>query len=251
MLKVRLIARLDIRNEYLIKPVRYEGVRRVGDPAEYAERYDAEGIDELFYVDVVASLYGRNGLHGLIRLATEHAFVPVTVGGGIGSVDAAQGCFRAGADKVAVNSAAIRRPALIGDLARKYGAQAVVLLLDAKRKDGSRMAYCDGGRQPTGRDAIAWAREAVDRGAGEILVTSIDHEGVRAGFDLDLVGEVATLPVPVIASGGFGAPPDAVAAYRAGASGVAVAGALHYGKTTINEIRQALSEAGIAVRKVA
>ena len=251
MLKFRLIARLDIRNEYLIKPVRYEGVRRVGDPAEFAERYDVAGVDEILFLDTVASLYGRSSLPHFVARTAERAFVPLTAGGGVRTVDHAGELLRRGADKIAANTAFVGRPALITELAAKFGSQAVTLQLDAKRKGTSWEAYCDGGRQPTGRDAIAWAREVVDRGAGEILATSIDHEGVRAGFDLDLVGEVATLPVPVIASGGFGAPPDAVAAYRAGASGVAVAGALHYGRATINEIRQALSEAGIAVRKVA
>lgn len=156
--------------------------------------------------------------------------------------------LRDGADKIVLNTAATQRPGLIDELARKFGSQAVVLQLDAKRKNGGWEAYCDGGRQPTGRDAIEWAREAVDRGAGEILATSIDHEGVRAGFAFDLTEAVATVSVPVIASGGFGAPHHAVEAYEAGASGIAIASALHYNKTTINEIREALRHAGIAVR---
>lgn len=248
LLKFRIIARLDVRNEYLISRVRFEGVRKVGYPVEFAESYDAQAADEIFYLDAVASLYGRNSLSDLVRRGTECAFVPVAVGGGITSIDQARLLFDAGADKVAINTAAIYRPGILTDLARKFGSQAVVLQLDAKRRNGGWEAYCDGGRQPTGRDALEWATEAVDRGAGEILVTSIDHEGVRAGFALDLIGAVARLPVPVIASGGFGVPHHAVEAYETGVSGVAIAGALHYGKTTINEIREALRQAGIAVR---
>lgn len=251
MLKFRIIARLDCRNECLIKPIRYEGVRKVGDPAEFAERYNSNGIDELVFMDAVASLYGRNSLAGVVENAGEFAFCPLSVGGGIRSIDDARALFLAGADKIILNSAAVYGGELITELAHKFGSQAVTLQLDAKRKNGGWEAYCDGGRQPTGRDAIEWAREAVDRGAGEILVTSIDHEGVRAGFDLALTGETASLPVPVIAAGGFGAPFHAVEAYEAGASGVAIASALHYGTTTINEIREALRQAGAAVRKAA
>lgn len=250
-LKFRLIARLDVRNEYLISRVRFEGVRKVGDPEQRALEYDRAFADELVFLDAVASLYGRSSLYGVVSRVAEVAFVPCTVGGGLSNVSGCRELFYGGADKVAVNTAALQSPRLLTDIAQKYGSQAVVLQLDAKRKNGGWEAYCDGGRQPTGRCALDWANEAVDRGAGEVLVTSIDHEGVRAGFDLDLIGEIAVLPVPVVASGGFSAPHHAVEAERAGASGVAIASALHYGKTTIKEIRQALSEAGIAVRRAA
>lgn len=248
-LKFRLIARLDVRNEYLISRVRFEGVRKVGDPAEFAKRYDAQGIDEILYLDAVASLYGRNGLHQLVSDSTDRAFVPLSVGGGIRCRDDCRRLFDSGADKIAINTASVERPDIVTELAEKFGSQAVVLQLDAKRKNGGWEAYCDGGREPTGRDAIEWAWEAVDRGAGEILVTSIDHEGTRAGFDVELLEHLAPVPVPLVCSGGFGAPHHAIEAYEAGASGVAIASALHYGKTTIKEIRQELSEAGIAVRK--
>lgn len=248
MLTFRLIARLDVRNEHLIKTIRLEGVRKVGDPADYARKYDAQGIDEILYLDVVASLYGRNSLGALVRKTADECFVPVTCGGGINNADMARRLLAHGADKVALNTAATLRPDLIRTLSRKFGSQAIVLQLDAKRKNGGWEAYCDGGRQPTGRDALAWAAEAVERGCGEILVTSIDREGVSAGFDLDLTRELSYLPVPVVTSGGFGAPRHAVEAYEAGASGIAIAGALHYNKVRLDEIRAELKNAGINVR---
>ena len=250
-LKFRLAARLDVRAPHLIKTIRCEGVRKIGNPADFVARYDAEGADELLYLDVVASLYGRNSLHGLVREATTAAFMPVTVGGGIKSLDDVKTLFDSGADKIAVNTAFIRRPELITEIARKYGSQAVVLQLDAKRKGDGWEAYCDGGRQPTGLPVIRWAAEAVERGAGEILVTSIDREGTRAGFDLALIEALSPLPVPVVAAGGFGAPLHAVEAYRSGASGIAIAGALHYRRVSLGDIRAALRQAGTAVRMVA
>ena len=251
MLTFRLIALLDIRNSHLIKTIRLEGVRKVGDPAEYAKRYDAQGIDEIYYNDCVASLYGRNSLGKFIQQTSEVCFVPFCVGGAIRSRDSARELFLAGADKVAVNTNAHKIPSLITDLAVKFGSQAVVLQLDAKRKNGGWDAYCEGGRQPTGRDAVKWAEEAVDRGCGEILVTSIDREGTGVGFDLDLVSAIACQRVPVIACGGFGAPSHAVEAYNVGASGIAIAGALHYNRVKLDEIRAELKQAGVNVRCVA
>lgn len=248
MLTFRLIARMDIRNEWLIKTIRCEGVRKVGDPAEYARRYDAQGIDECLYLDVVASLYGRNSLAVLVDQTTEDVFVPITVGGGLRSCPDCVDLFRSGADKIAVNSAAVDCPSVITELAHKFGSQAVTLQLDAKRKNGGWEAYSHGGRHPTGRDALAWAAEAVDRGCGEILVTSIDREGTRTGFELDLVNHLASLRVPVVAAGGFGAPSHAVDAHTAGASGIAIAGCLHYGTVSLPEIRAELRKAGIPTR---
>jgi len=239
---------MDVRNDALIKTIRCEGVRKVGDPAEYARKYDEAGIDEVAYLDVVASLYGRSGLYPLLDRASAEVFAPVTAGGGVQSVDDAHALFDHGADKIAGNTGLLANPDLIGQISRKYGAQAVVLQLDAKRRDGGWEAFCDGGRQATGRDAVSWAREAVDRGAGEILVTSIDCEGVRGGFDLALIEAVSGSPVPVVAAGGFAAPPHAVEAWKAGASGIAIAGALHYNLTTLDEIREELERAGAPVR---
>ncbi len=256
MLAFRLIARLDIRNEHLIKTIRCEGVRKVGDPYEYATRYDEAGIDEIVYLDVVASLYGRNSLGDLVRRTSgwgdEGLFTPITVGGGIRSVDQGHELLaRQGADKIALNTAAVQRPALLTELAHKFGSQAVTLQLDAKRVNGGWEAYIEGARQRTGKDAVAWAREAVIRGAGEILVTAIDREGTAGGCDLHLIEAVASVvSVPVVASGGVGTTEHIVEVAKTGASGVAMAGVLHYDRLKLNDIRQALREAGIAVRNV-
>lgn len=247
-LAFRIIARLDIRNDRLIKPVRCEGVRPVGDPAEFIRRYDAEGIDEVYLHDAVASLYGRNALAGLIDAATEHAFVPVCVAGGIRSEDDVRELLNAGADKVAVNTAAVEDPGLIDRLATRFGSSTIVLQLDAKRTGDGWEARTHGARQRSGRCAVAWAREAVNRGVGEVVATGIDHEGVGRGFDIRLVEQLAPLPVPVVVSGGFAGPQDAVAAYEAGAQGVAVAGALHYSRVALADIRNTLQQHGVPVR---
>ena len=248
----RLIARLDIKPPHLIKPINLEGVRIVGDPHEYATRYNDEGIDELLYIDAVSSLYGRNGILAIVERAVADVFCPVTVGGGIRSLEDARAAFLAGADKIALNSAVVRRPELITELAQKYGNQAVVLQLDAKRKpDGSYEAYTDGGREPSGKDAVAWAQEAVARGAGEILVTSIDAEGTRRGCDTALLERISrAVHTPITYSGGIGRPEHVIDAFRADASGVAIAHALHYRTTTLGEIRMAVAQAGFHVRPV-
>ena len=245
----RLIARLDIRNDKLIKPMNLEGVRVVGDPYEYATRYNAEGIDELLYIDAVSSLYGRNGILDVVERAVADVFCPVTVGGGIRSVEDARAALRAGADKIAVNSAVVRRPELITELAHKFGSQAVVLQIDAKRKGQGWEAYTDGGREPSGKDAVAWAQEAVARGAGEILVTSIDREGTRRGGDTALVAAIASrVRVPIVYSGGIGTPAHVVEAFKADASGVAMAHVLHFNTTSLGDIRMAAAQAGFHVR---
>jgi cyclase len=252
VLKFRLIARLDIRNDHLIKTVNLEGVRKLGDPAEYAKRYNDQGIDELLYLDVVASLYGRNSLHGLIEKTTKDVFCPVTVGGGIRSVEDARALLNAGADKIAVNTAAIKRPELITELAHKIGSQSVVLQIDAKRRGNGWEAWCEGGREPTGKDAIAWAQEGEARGAGEVLVTSIDREGTGSGADGDLLAGVSrVVGCPVVYSGGIATPAHIVAAHQAGCSGVAMAGALHFGGAgAVGSLRAACQDAGIHVRPV-
>ena len=249
MLKKRLIARLDIKSPHLVKTVNLEGLRVVGDPYEYATRYDKEGIDEILYLDIVASLYGRNSLLDIIERTTAEVFCPVTVGGGVRSVEDVRLLLQAGADKIAVNSEAIKRPELLSEIAQKFGSQCCVLQLDAKRKGEGWEAWRDGGREPTGRDAVQWAKEAVSLGAGEILATSIDREGTGRGFDCDLVRAISgVVGVPVVASGGFGSPADAIEAFRAGANGVAIGRALHYGEASLAEIRQAMNGAGIPVR---
>lgn len=254
VLKKRLIARLQVKAPNLVKTVRLEGLRVVteyrGDPYLHARRYDIQGIDEILFLDIVASLYGRNHLADLLELTTKEVFCPVTVAGGIRSVDDAQALFRAGADKIAVNTAAIDRPELITELAEKFGSQAVVLQLDAKETGDGWEAWCDGGRRPTGRDAVGWARMASERGGcGEIVVTSIDQEGTGSGCDLDLTRRLAdTVSVPVVASGGVGTAAHVVEVMEAGADGVAIGHALHEKITMLDSLRYALNEANIPVR---
>jgi len=252
MTKVRLIPRLDIKGCNLIKGIHLEGLRIIGDPQAYARNYYEQGADELLYVDVVASLYGRNSLHDIIKRATADIFIPLTVTGGLRSVDDVREVLRAGADKVGINTAATKRPELIREVARKFGSQCMVLSIEAKRVADNRWeAYIDNGREPTGLDAIEWAKCAVELGAGEILLTSIDQEGTRDGFDIALIAAVATsVPVPVIASGGMGCPEDMVKAVQEGqASAVAMADILHYKRATLADIRSAAKIHGIDIRE--
>lgn len=249
---VRLIARLDIKGPNLIKGVHLEGLRVIGDPQEHAHRYYEQGADELIYIDIVASLYGRNKLTEIVRRAAHGVFVPMTVGGGIRSVDDVTELLRAGADKVAVNTAGVRRPELLTEVARRFGSQCMVLSIEAKRQASGRWeVYTDCGRERSGVDAIEWARRGVALGAGEILVTSIDMEGTRKGFDNELVHAVAaTVDVPVIASGGYGIPSHLGEVVAAGADAVAFADALHYRRTTLPELRDEARALAIPVRNL-
>lgn len=252
MSNVRIIARLDIKGPNLIKGVHLEGLRVIGAPAEFAHRYYSEGADELLYIDCVASLYGRNNLKDIVESAARDIFVPLTVGGGIRSRDDVRELLRSGADKVAVNTAAIANPGLITEIARDFGSQCMVLSIQAKQTDPARWeAYTDNGREKTGLDVVDWARRGVALGAGEILVTSIDREGTRRGFDVDLIRAIAdAVPVPVIASGGMGSPADGVAVVRDGhASAVAMADILHYRRAALPDIREHLRAAGLEVRR--
>jgi cyclase len=248
---VRLIARLDIKGPNLIKGVHLEGLRVVGDPQEYARRYYEQGADELIYIDIVASLYGRSKLTDIVRRAAHDVFVPMTVGGGIRSVDDVHDLLRAGADKVAINTAAVRRPDLITEVSRRFGSQCMVLSIEAKQQAPGRWeVYTDCGRERSGADAIDWARRGVELGAGEIMVTSIDREGTRKGFDIELTRAVSkAVTVPVIASGGYGAPEHLDAVVAGGcADAVAFADTLHYGRTTIQQLRVHARSAGLPVR---
>ncbi len=252
MANVRLIARLDIKGPNLIKGVHLEGLRVIGDPQEYARRYYEQGADELIYIDIVASLYGRSKLTEIVRRAAHDVFVPMTVGGGIRGVDDVRDLLRAGADKVAINTAAVRRPQLVSEVARRFGSQCMVLSIEAKQRGaGDWEVYTDCGREHSGLDAVQWARRGVELGAGEILVTSIDREGTRKGFDVDLTRAVAlAVRVPVIASGGYGEPRhllDVVA--QGGADAVAFADALHYSRTALPALRALAHDAGISVRR--
>lgn len=250
MRHLRIIARLDIKGPNLIKGVHLEGLRVVGDPHEHAVRYYQEGADELLFIDIVASLYQRNNLSDIIKRAASQIYVPITVGGGIRSLDDVATMMLSGADKVAINTAAIARPALIDEVARRYGSQCMVLSVEAKRvAPGKWEAYTDNGRERTGKDVIGWVRQAVERGAGEILLTSVDQEGTRKGFDVPLVGEVCdSVNVPVTASGGFGRAEDLQALAATDVSAVAIADALHWKRMTLTEIRAQAVAAGFDVR---
>lgn len=253
MSNIRIIPRLDIKGPNLIKGIRLEGLRVIGDPHDYALRYYEAGADELVYMDIVASLYGRNNLSDIISRAANQVFIPITVGGGIRSVDDAKHILRSGADKVAINTAAIAKPELITEVARHFGSQAMVLSIEAKAVgDGKWEVYTDNGRERTGRDVLSWAVEAVSRGAGEILLTSVDREGTRKGFEIELIRKVRdAVSVPVIASGGMGELQDFTKAVAdGGADAVAMADILHYNRATVDQIREHALVGGFAVRKV-
>lgn len=248
---LRLIARLDIKGPNLIKGVRLEGLRVIGSPSEHALRYYAQGVDELIYMDCVASLYGRNHLSDIVRSAARDIFVPMTVGGGIRSVEDATDILRAGADKVAINTAAVSNPMLITEIAHRFGSQCMVLSIEAKQiGKESWEVYTDNGRERTGLDVITWVKRGVAMGAGEVLLTSVDREGTRKGFDVALVKAVtAEVSVPVIASGGMGKPEDLLEVVRlGGADAVAMADILHYKRAEIGEIRSLAKAAGFEVR---
>jgi cyclase len=248
---IRLIARLDIKGPNLIKGIHLEGLRVIGSPNEHALRYYLEGADELIYMDCVASLYGRNHLGDIVRAAAKDIFVPMTVGGGIRSVEDATEILRAGADKVAVNTAAVANPKLITAIAQRFGSQCTVLSIEAKQVGaGTWEVYTDNGRERTGLNVVEWVKSGVAMGAGEILLTSVDREGTRKGFDIALVKAVsAEVGVPVIASGGMGKPEDLLEVVNeGGADAVAMADILHYKRAEIGDIRAVAESAGLGVR---
>lgn len=248
---IRLIGRLDIKGPNLIKGIRLEGLRVIGEPNEYALKYYEQGVDELIYMDSVASLYGRNNLRNIVENAAKNVFVPLTVGGGIRSLDDVTDLLRCGADKVAVNTAAVANPKLISDIARRFGSQCMVLSIEAKQIGNDRWeVYTDNGRERTGIDVIEWAQKGVAAGAGEILLTSVDREGTRKGFDVALAKAVTQeVAVPVILSGGMGKVEDVIDAVRAGgADAIAMADILHYARATIGEVRDTARGVGIGVR---
>lgn len=251
MRKIRLIARLDIKGPNLIKGINLEGLRVIGPPNEFALMYYQQGADELIYMDAVASLYGRNSLGEIVQSAAQNVFIPMTVGGGIRSLEDATHILRCGADKVAVNTAAIQNPSLITEISRRFGSQCMVLSIEAKQiAPGKWEAYTDNGREPTGIDVIEWVKKGVELGAGEILLTSVDRDGTKKGFDVDLIRAVSQVTtVPVIASGGMGKPEDLVSAViEGGADAVAMAHVLHYKKNTFQDFRKVALAANIQVR---
>jgi cyclase len=248
----RVIPCLDVDAGRVVKGTGFVDLRDAGDPVELACRYDADGADELVFLDITATSDKRATVVELARRTADDVFVPFTIGGGIRSVADAQAVLDAGADKVSINSAALARPDLIDELARTFGTQCIVLAIDAKRRrDDGWEAHVAGGRTPTGREAVAWAREGMERGAGEILLTSMDRDGTNAGYDLALTSAVAdAVTVPVIASGGAGELEHLAEAIWAGADAVLLASILHYGTHTLAEIKDYLAAAGIPVRAV-
>ena len=250
MRNVRLIARLDVKAPNLVKSIQLEGLRKLGDPNEFALRYYQEGIDEIYYEDIVASLYERNSLLDIVEQTTRDIFVPVTVGGGLRSVDDVAAVLRAGADKVAINTAAIKNPDIISAVARRFGSQCMVLSVQAKQSGSSWEAYFDNGREHSGLDVIEWAKKGEVLGAGEILLTSVDREGTAKGFDLELIQAVTErVDIPVIASGGMGKLEDLGEVVQVGrADAVAMADILHYGRIKLKEIRAAVLNDKIHVR---
>ena len=254
MSNLRLIARLDIKGPNLIKGIHLEGLRVIGSPNDYALNYYNQGADELIYMDVVASLYGRNHLGGIIKDAALNIFIPLTVGGGIRTIENAREILRSGADKVAINTAAVANPMIVTDIARQFGSQCMVLSIEAKKVESDHWeVYTDNGRERTGLDVVEWAKLCVSNGAGEILLTSVDREGTRKGFDIELVRAVSSeVNVPIIASGGMGKPEDLLNVVSIGkADAVAMADILHYKHSSISEIRDTALAAGLSVRKYA
>lgn len=252
MRNIRLIARLDVKAPNLIKSIQLEGLRKMGDPNEFARRYYEQGIDEIFYADIVASLYERNSLLGIIERTTDDVFVPITVGGGLRSIDDVAAALRAGADKVSINTAAIKNPKIISDIAKRFGSQCMVLSIQAKSKGDSWEAYYDNGREHSHLDVVEWAKQGQELGAGEIMLTSVDQEGTAKGFDVALVKAVTdVVTIPVIASGGMGKLDDINTVIKDGhADAVAMAHVLHYENHTVPEIRQHCVDNKIPVRQL-
>ena len=243
MRKIRLIARLDIKSSNLVKPINLEGLRVVGEPNFFAKKYFKEGVDELIFMDCVATLYGRNNLSSIIKKATRDIFIPITVGGGIRNLDDAKNILNCGADKVAVNTAAVNNPEFISELANAIGSQSVVLSIEAKKRNKNYWeVYTSNGREPAGLNAYDWIKKAVKLGAGEILLTSVDKEGTRKGFDVELMNMASkTTDVPIIASGGFGKVDHLAEVINFGQDdAIAIADAIHYKRISVSDLKKSI-----------
>lgn len=249
---VRVIARLDVKSENVVKGVQLEGLRIVGKPGEMARRYYQQGADEIIFMDIVASLYGRNNILDMVRDAARDVFIPLTVGGGIRSLDDIVNVLRSGADKVAINTAAIARPEFLAEAARAFGSQCIVLSVEAKRRpEGHWEAYTDNGRGRSHRNVLEWVVQAEDLGVGEIFVTSVDREGTGKGFDLELLDAVRSrVHVPVIASGGAGSAADVAAVFAPPRADAACCASLfHYDRISLSDLKTSLAAKGFVVRE--
>ena len=248
---IRVVPCLDVKAGRVVKGVNFVGLRDAGDPAELAARYDAEGADEVVFLDITASSDARDTLLDAVRRTAEQVFIPLTVGGGIRSVEDARTLLRAGADKVSLNTAAVARPELVAEISAEFGAQCTVVAIDARRAARGWEVHSHGGRRPTGLDAVSWAEEVVSLGAGEVLLTSMDRDGTREGFDLELTRAVSdAVRVPVIASGGVGRLQHLVdGVVEGGADAVLAASIFHFGEHTVAEAKQVLAAAGLTVRR--
>lgn len=251
MHKTRLIARLDVKNEFVIKGIHLEGLRKIGDPIELAKKYYLEGIDEIVFMDAVASLYDRNNLFHIIEEACKQVFIPITIGGGIRSLKDIDKALKSGADKIALNTQAIKTPEIIKEASRIYGSQCIIGSIEAKKKNNSWEAYIDNGRESTGVDAIKWAKKLEDLGIGEVLITSVDMEGTKKGFDIELVQEISNaVSVPVVVSGGAGKTEHIEKVIEAcDPGGVAIASLIHYNLSGISEIKTQLLKKNFLVRQ--
>ena len=250
---IRVIPCLDVDNGRVVKGVNFTGLKDAGDPVELAARYDREGADELTFLDVSASVAGRGTMLDVVRRTAEQVFIPLTVGGGVRSVDDVDQLLRAGADKVSINTSAIARPELLRELAVRFGSQCIVLSVDARRAQGQPSGFevtTHGGSKSAGIDAIDWARRGAELGAGEILLNSMDGDGTKAGFDLELITKVReAVSIPIIASGGAGRPDHFPPAINAGADAVLAASIFHFGEVAIEEVKTSLAQAGYEVRQ--
>ena len=250
---IRVIPCLDVDNGRVVKGVNFTGLKDAGDPVELAARFDREGADELTFLDVSASVAGRGTMLDVVRRTAEQVFIPLTVGGGVRSVDDVDQLLRAGADKVSINTSAIARPELLRELAARFGSQCIVLSVDARRAQGQPSGFevtTHGGSKSAGIDAIDWARRGAELGAGEILLNSMDGDGTKAGFDLELITKVRdAVTIPIIASGGAGRPDHFPPAINAGADAVLAASIFHFGEVSIEEVKTSLAQAGYEVRR--
>ena len=247
---IRLIARLDIKGPNLIKGIHLEGLKVLGDPNEFARKYYEDGVDEILYMDTVASLYGRNNLSEIVKKTVKDVYVPITVGGGIRSIEDVKYLLRSGAEKVAINTAATKNPELIKEVSRKFGSQCMVLSIEAKQTDNGWEVYCENGRQKTGLDVLEWVKVGEDYEAGEILITSVDYEGTKRGFDFELIEKVSqSVSIPVIASGGMGNLNHLNRVVNESkADAVAIANVIHYNQLSIYDIREYCKSNSVNVR---